>query len=480
MSVLTRRAALALTVLLPFCAPAWAQTLAIVGATIIDGTGGAPIADGVVLIDGGRITAIGNAQRVTVPKGAERLEARGKFVIPGLIDAVNLAWFGTTVENLVKYEGRYDQIFVEGAQLALTGGITGVFATWRSHAPVQKARDSIRTGAVPGSSIYAGGNIIGFDGMFSADSFDVGAQVSKDFVSRINEEWEQGTGRRLQWMTPEEVRSAVREYIRKHDLDYIKYAASGHWMQGGYPIGQFIAFSPRVQRVIVEEGHRAGLSVQAHTTSVESIDLAIEAGLDMLTHGDISGPAPIPAETLRKLVERHVAVGVLPITQRNLEAREKLAPQDDFTRFVKVAKTNRRNMIKAGVTLVTGTEAWLKSAEEIAATQADEAVDPSLHAALGTAHFNALVALEEEGMDRMEILKSITSNVARAYKLDAKVGTLASGKTADLVILDASPLESARNYRTIHAVIKDGKIVDRNVLPVAPLITKPRSGSNTR
>ena len=55
--------------------------------------------------------------------------------------------------------------------------------------------------------------------------------------------------------------------------------------------------------MIIEEGHRAGMVVQAHTTSPEALDLAIDAGLDIVTHGDISGPSSmIPEETLRKLV----------------------------------------------------------------------------------------------------------------------------------------------------------------------------------
>ena len=84
----------------------------------------------------------------------------------------------------------------------------------------------------------------------------------------------------------------------------------------------------------MEEGHLAGLTVQAHTMSVESLDLAIEAGVDIVTHGDMSGPTtPIPDETIRKLVERKVAVSVLPVTQRNLEAREKHAPRRVLRRF---------------------------------------------------------------------------------------------------------------------------------------------------
>ena len=90
---------------------------------------------------------------------------------------------------------------------------------------------------------------------------------------------------------------------------------------------------------------------------------------------------------------------------------------------------------------------------------------------LGEGHFNALAALEELGMEPMEILRSATSHIARAYELDAEIGSLQPGMIADLVILDANPLEAARNYRSIHAVIKDGQPVDLEELPVAPIIS---------
>ena len=63
-------------------------------------------------------------------------------------------------------------------------------------------------------------------------------------------------------------------------------------------------------------------------------------------------------------------------------------------------------------------------------------------------------------MAPMEILRAATSYIAKAYKVDAKLGTLEPGKAADLVVLDANPLESARNYRRIHAVVKDGKVFE--------------------
>ena len=74
-------------------------------------------------------------------------------------------------------------------------------------------------------------------------------------------------------------------------------------------------------------------------------------------------------------------------------------------------------------------------------------------------------------MDPMEILKSTTSNVASAYWLEDEIGTLQPGRWADIVILDENPLASAYNYRTIHMVIKEGREVDLDALPVAPIIS---------
>ena len=289
--------------------------------------------------------------------------------------------------------------------------------------------------------------------------------VSKAFAKRINDAWEENTGRRLLWMTPDEVRSIIREYTRK-DVDFLKYGAIGHVDMN------FITFSPRVQRVIVEEGHRAGITVQAHTTSVESLEIAIEAGVDIVTHGGISGPTtPIPDEIIQKLVDRGTAISALAITQRRLDALLEHAPDWVLTPYMKIAKTNHRNMIRAGVTMLVSTDAGIQNpvlaaeSENLAADSVDSRVK------LGEGHFNALVAFEERGMEPMEILKSATIHVARAYKLDADIGTLEVGKIADLVILDENPLESARNYRSIHSVIKDGRVVGLDALPVAPIIS---------
>ena len=443
-----------------------AQSLAVTGATVIDGTGRAPIADAVVVIENGRIKAVGPAASTSLPAGVRRVDARGRFVIPGLMDANLHLYLNGDLESLIRYEGRYHEIVLEGAQIALKTGQTTVFDTWGPRPDLVKVRDMINAGQAVGSRIYLAGNIIGFSGPLGPDFFLASAaHASKAFVKRTNAYWEQGTGRELLWMPPDSLRAAIRRYIAL-GVDFLKYGSSGHVDMN------LISFSERAQRVIVEEGHRAGKTVQTHTTSPESLDMAIEAGVDIITHGDISGPTyPIPDETIKKLVDRNISVSVLAITKRSLDALVAKSPEGILTPYMKLSAINIRNMVKAGVKLMISTDAGVQNPIRLAesSTLASDTVDARVK--LGEGHFNALVSLEEAGMAPMEILKSATSNIAKAYKVDRELGTLEPGKAADLVILDADPLASARNYRRVNTVIKGGVVVDLAALPSAPVIS---------
>ena len=452
---------LLLLLLFTFSPLTMAETVAITGATVIDGTGAEPIRRGVVMWENGRITAVGAARDVNIPNGARTIDARGKYVIPGLIDANLHLMINIDVESLVKFEGRYHEIVIEAAQIALRTGQTTVFDTWGPRGPLVQARDVINAGEVPGARIYLAGNIIGFDGPLSADFLGAAAPyLSKSFVARTNETWQQGTGRELMWMNPDDVRERVREYAQK-EVDFLKYGASGHTDMF------FIQFSPRVQQAIVEEGHRAGMTVQTHTTSVESLDMAIDAGVDIITHGEISGPSvAIPPETLQKLVANDIAVSVLPVTQARVDALNEA--QSMMAGYMNTGRENTASMIEAGVTLLVSTDAGI--AHPVLTAESDQPqVDP--RTTLGEGHFNALVGLQELGMAPLEILKAVTSNTAEAYELESEFGSLQAGRLADIVILDDNPLDDARNYRSINTVIKAGEIVDIDALPLNPVIS---------
>jgi imidazolonepropionase-like amidohydrolase len=378
------------------------------------------------------------------------------------------------MEDLVRYEDRYEDIIAESAQVALKNGITTVFDTWGPRQALVSARDRIKTGEFPGSRIQCAGNIVGLDGPLSEDFFPKTLAVaSPALVRRINAIWAENVGPALTWMTPDQVAREIRNYIGK-GVDFLKYASSEHRTAAGP--SAFLAFSPRAQTAIVEETHRAGLTAQAHTTSVEGLRAAIEAGCDIIQHCNITGPTPIPDATLQLLIEHGTASTVFPFTKRRTDW---IAEKGDTTGFFSnvTLDVNVRSLIQSGTTLLLATDAGILPAEAV--------TDPQWVAAalgednlfeLGQGHIHWLRAMEEKGFPPLEALKAATRNIAIAYGQDKDFGTLEPGKIADMLILDKDPLQSAENYRSIHVVLKDGAIVDRTALPLNPILTKAADG----
>ncbi len=442
---------------------------AIVGATVIDGTGTPPIGNATVLVEGARIRYVAPATDGSVPQDAEVIDAGGKYVIPGLMDANVHLFAGITLDLLLEYRGRYAELVEEAAQIALKAGVTTVFDTWGPLEPLIEVRDRINRGEVTGSRMFVAGNIVGLGGPLSADFFPPGDVLEENTVAGINREWEQGVGSDLLWLTPEGVRARVRDYIERSGIDFIKYAASGHGSQRM----QFITFSEQAQRIIVEEAHRAGLTAQAHTTSPESLRMEIEAGADLLQHGDVTGPEPMPEDTLRLIVERRLPVAALVCTVCYMEWVRRSGDEVLLEIHGEKDKNDRR-LIEAGARLLLTTDgfAWGPRAWNHPKMAQIKDVDDT-PTQLGESHVQWLQAVIERGMTPMEALLSATRHIAEAYHQADDLGTLEPGKYADLVILDADPLADVGNYRRIAHVMKAGELVDRNALPIRRILTEP-------
>lgn len=449
------------------------MSLVVSGAAIIDGVAEAPIEGKSIWIERGRIKAIGRRDELGVASESQVIDARGKYVIPGLMNANVHLLADVRPENLVRHLDRYEDLIAEAAQVALKSGLTTVFDTWAPRRFLMAVRDRINAGEVTGSRIFCAGNVIGFDGPFSPDFIAKAPEViSAALVKRINAIWVENVGRRLMWLTPEQVTSEVRAYITK-GIDFIKFASNEH---GVHAAGAFLEFSPLAQEMMVKEAHRAGITAQAHTMSVEGLRIAIEAGCDLVQHANMTGPTPIPESTLELMARRKTGAVVFPWTERAFDWLMNNVSEAERT-FWHASDINARNLIKSGVPLLMANDGAIFAPEAL--------VDPAFakwwggapeeHGLipLATGHFAWFKAMEEKGCPPMAMLRAATRNIAVAYGKDKDLGTLEPSKIADMLILDKNPLQAAENFRSIHTIIKEGIVIDHDALPLNPILTRP-------
>jgi imidazolonepropionase-like amidohydrolase len=289
-------------------------------------------------------------------------------------------------------------------------------------------------------------------------------------VDRINHQWEQGVGSELTWMAAPEVRAAVSDYVANAGIDFVKYSSSAHAHM------RFLAFSPECQRAIVEEAHAGGMTAQACTLTPEALRVALDAGVDLIQHVDISGMHRIPRATVDRLAEEQLPCVALLYTERYMESvkADRVSHYGhDWTEVAIVQDDNARELISAGAKLMyasdggvfgpdVGTSPWLGLHRD----------RPDAPFRLGSSHVYWLKAALERGMEPMDALACVTRNIAEAYDVIDDVGTIEPGKRADLLVLDGDPLEAVENYNRIAHLVKDGELVDRERLPERPVLTK--------
>ncbi|MGB4972685.1 MAG: hypothetical protein WBO32_08495, partial [Cyclobacteriaceae bacterium] len=264
---------------LSVCSISYSQNqtvLAITNVTIIDGNGGDPASDQTVLIRDGRIEAIGKTSSVKIPKNTKVIDGKGKFLTPGFVDSnVHASIYGgmNRPETIIKYEAQSEALVTEFAQLQLKYGVTTIRDSFGTLLPLIAVRDRINRGEVVGPRMLVAGNIVGWGGPFSVSW----ALAKPADINVFQEHWNdfitQGSGEDLMDMLPEELNVAINKYLDKGP-DFIKYGGTSHFDN---PV--MIGFSPRAQKVIVDETHKRGMVAETHSTNLEGLRLSIEAGI---------------------------------------------------------------------------------------------------------------------------------------------------------------------------------------------------------
>jgi imidazolonepropionase-like amidohydrolase len=343
-----------------------------------------------------------------------------------------------------------------------------VFDTYGPLAALRRVRDRVNADELTASRIYCAGNIIGTGGPWSPDMGGMYASLSPAVVQAINDEWVHGVGEDLPWLAAEDVRAPVREYIAASGIDFVKYASSAHSQ------AKFLAFSPAAQRVIVEEAHLAAMTAQACTQAPEPLRVAIDAGVDLLQHGDLTGLHPMPERTVELIAERQLPCVAFLMTDRYIDSVPPGTYDGLWLRMLRAKDENDRNLIAAGAKILLANDMGIYGQiTKTDPTWAGIASGEDAPRDLGTAHTLWLRAALERGMSPMDALLSATRNIAQAYQRN-ELGTLEVGKRADLVVLDADPLADPDNYTRIAHVVKDGEFIDRDRLPEQPVLTARR------
>lgn len=408
-------------------APRHKGTFAITGATVIDVVNGTSIPDAVVVIEGNRIAAVGPHAKVKIPKGAGIVDARGKTLLPGL-------W---------EMHAHYVQVELGPAYLA--AGVTMARDCGNDFDFIVPVRDALNTGNELGPRLLLAGYVDG--------------------------EGEAGLGV-MRAKTAEEARAIVNRY---HSAGFEQIKIYGN-----------ATLSPEVVAAIAAEAHRLGMTVTGHVPRGMNAIQAVEAGYDQINHlGFITrvlfpkgyrsqpgGPLPridFDSDDVKRAIQFFKDHGTVidPTLSRGefnshqidtpfsviepgmLKAPRELAeilnhtgvPAAAAERARAFSVTSRAVLLalqRAGIPIVAGIDLVLPG--------------HSLH--------HELELYVKAGLTPMEALRTATIVPARVMKRDAEVGSIATGKRADLIIVDGNPLAEISNIRKVTQVVAGGKLYD--------------------
>jgi imidazolonepropionase-like amidohydrolase len=402
-----------------------ADTMALVGGTLIDGTGGDPVVDSAIVIDRGRIVAAGPRSKIKIPKNAVVVDAHGKTILPGLWDM----------------HAHFEQ--VEWGPIYLAAGVTTVRDCGNEFEFITAVRDAIAAGRGLGPRILAAGIVDG------SGPLALGVQ-------RVD--------------TPEQAKMWVDRY---HDAGFQQMK---------------IYSSVKLEEVkaVADEAHRLGMTVTGHVPEGLDAYQVIEAGQDQINH--ISYIADIMHAPLPKNADRVARfTSVADIDFNSPDAQKALAFLKAHKTVVDptlaLFEFFTANTSKPPASFEPGVE---KVAPELQQQLADVgppspfsegfakvfdkevAIVGALHRAgisvvAGTDQTVPGHSLHREielyvqaGFTPMEAIQAATIVPARVMGFDKELGTVEPGKRADLAILDGNPLESIHNIRTVEYVISGG------------------------
>ncbi|HNS05501.1 MAG TPA: amidohydrolase family protein [Candidatus Saccharicenans sp.] len=380
--------------------------LAIVGATLIDGTGKEPLPNSVILIEGSKIKAVGPAAQVKIPKEAQRIEATGKFILPGFIDChIHL---GTETSRLEYYQDSNSLATLRALELMNNYLRCGVTAVRDVGSPVETMQALVRAqrnGYIDSIRLYPCGDLITITG---------GHAYAMHGALAVNGPWE--------W------RKAVRQMYAA-GFKHIKISPQ---------------FTLEEARAAVEEARMLGLHITAHggggsdTIPPTMTKVAIEAGVECIEHLN-----EMDDEAMDMMAEK--GVFNVPTLQTYYASYQR----NDISSFL---------IEKRGWSMAMHETLFKKAyARQILMGIGTDANGEYREMYPGI-YFDEMRYFVRLGMSPMEAIVCATRNGARILGLEDELGTIEAGKAADLQIVKDNPLKSFDNLGHPELVILRGKL----------------------
>ncbi len=421
-----------------------ANRLALVGGRLIDGFGAPPIPDSVILIEGERITAVGQVDSLEVPAGYTVISTEGMSVLPGLWDMhVHLMINGHSdyAHWQAEYADDFESVIMPAsAEQLLLAGITSARDVGAPLEPILAVRDKVNTGELPGPTLYVSGPFLQHEPYPGTESYRWGIQGERDARAKVRRLAEAGV-----------------DLIKLIDQDEM---------------------TMEEVRAVVDEAHQRELTVVAHSHRPEEIRRGLAAGVDNFEHTGLATAPGYPEDVMAQLRERTAKMNLGPLfwtptvsglldyeyTRDNPEALDDpswhrglpeeiiadiQASLEHFERLPYFQITPHRRptlarkiqqLREAGAVLLIGT---------------DSGIPGNFHSQSTWHELDAWV--NAFGIPAMEAVRGATYWAAVMQGVADDYGTVSEGKYADIIAVRGDVLRHINLLSNVDIVIKHGR-----------------------
>jgi imidazolonepropionase-like amidohydrolase len=414
------------------------------GARLIVGDERAPIENAAFVIDGGAFTDVGRAGEVQAPAGAARVDLVGKTVMPAIVNAHGHVGYRKGASFAVENYTREN--ILDHLQRFAYHGVAAVMSMGTERAEGYALRDELRAAPPRDTALFltAGQGLAMPNGGPAPPLRDAPHGVANAPAAR----------------------AAVRDLASRRVDGYVKI-----WVDDRD--GTVKKLPPEVYTAAIEEAHALGLRTITHTQQREDVKAILRAGIDALAHPPWRGGQEVDDELVGLFRERAQVFVLLTLwgTRNEIYGRRPAWIDDPLLRetlsSADITALENPNVAadaparwKAGI--VPAGVAKLKAAG-VRFGLGDDAGATNGAQYFGFGSHIELASMVEAGLTPAEAIAAGTRNAAEFLKLD-RLGTVAIGKSADFLVLDANPLEDINNTRRISAVYLRGQAVDRAAL----------------